>query len=117
LIEDYVDAEFSMVCEDDSPDELGELLTIMWRECTEGKFDLVNNALGRESEQARQGVIASSQGLEGGDAIDEDEDEDGGDYSEETMQQYEEAMEAAGPVVDEDGFETVARGKKGKSKR
>ena len=42
LVEDYVDSEFNMVCEDGSPDEIGEIVVTMYRQCAEGDFSLVN---------------------------------------------------------------------------
>lgn len=106
LIEDFCDANLSMVCEDGSPDEIGELLVMMWNQCSQGDFTLVRNAVGRE--EARQNVIGASQGLEGGDIIDEDDmDGGGGDAPNE-----EEPEEPPAPIVDEDGFQTVMRARK-----
>lgn len=107
LIEDYCDSNFSMVCEDGSPDEIGELLVMMWNQCSQGDFTLVQNAIGRE--QARQNVVSASQGLEGGDIVDED-DMEGGDAYIETIE--EETEEPPAPIVDEDGFQTVTRARK-----
>jgi hypothetical protein len=109
LIEDYCDANFSMVCEDGSPDEIGELLVMMWNQCSQGDFTLVQNAMGREA--TRQNVVSASQGLEGGDVIDEDEMEGtGGDAPSEVIE--EEPEDPPAPIVDEDGFQTVMRARK-----
>ena len=48
ILEDYMETEFNTILEDGSPDELGELLVTMWRQCGEGDFTLVTNALARE---------------------------------------------------------------------
>lgn len=127
LIEDYVDQEFSMVCEDGSPDEIGEILVHMWRECSEGNFNLVQTIIGKERDRQLQNPLNRSQGLEGGDVIDEnDDDEDNNGNSnnnnnsidmseiEEQQQQEQEEQQYVrqGPIIDEDGFETVVRGKK-----
>ena len=104
LIEDFVDSEFSMVCEDGSPDEIGEVLVTMWHQCSQGDFTLVQRILSRE--QARPSGVSTSQGLEGGDII--DEEMEGGD--EETNDDTpEDVMPPAGPIVDEEGFQTVTR--------
>jgi hypothetical protein len=113
LIEDYCDEEFSMVCEDGSPEEIGELLVQMWRECSEGEFRLVSNVCGRERDRLASNPLEHSQGLEGGDVIEGPEDEEN-PY----MEQLEPIEEVpAEPLVDEDGFERVTRGKKAKKNR
>ena len=61
ILEDYMDTQFSTVCEDGSCDELGELLVDMWRRCGEGDFTLVTNALARE--YVRHETLARSQGI------------------------------------------------------
>ncbi len=117
LIEEFVDEEFSMVCEDGSPDEIGEILIQMWRECNEGEFRIVQNVIGKEREREALNPLKQSQGLEGGDAIDENEEtgEETPDISMEMAEAVEEAP--TGPIIDEDGFETVVRGKRGKKTR
>mmetsp|Transcript_26601 Transcript_26601/g.39528 ORF Transcript_26601/g.39528 Transcript_26601/m.39528 type:complete len:182 (-) Transcript_26601:85-630(-) len=103
LIEDYVDAEFSMVCEDGSPDEIAELLLAMYREAREGNFTLVQNALNRE--QARADALSRSQGIERGDVIDEPIEEC-------TQEEEQTIIENHAPEVDEDGFQTVTKGRR-----
>ena len=61
LLEDYMDTQFSTVCEDGSCDELGELLVDMWRQCGDGDFNLVTNALAREF--VRHETLSRSQGI------------------------------------------------------
>lgn len=128
LIEDYVDQEFSMICEDGSPEEIGEILIQMWRECSEGNFNLVQIVIGKERDRQALNPLNKSQGLEGGDVIGEDDDEEGGenpnlsmemaDIGEENEEEQEEKQQQqqqsirAGPIIDEDGFETVVRGRK-----
>ena len=48
ILEDVMENDFNTICEDESPDELGDLLCTMWRQCGEGDFNLVTNALARE---------------------------------------------------------------------
>jgi hypothetical protein len=116
LIEDYVEEEFSMICEDGSPEEIGELLIQMWRECCQGEFRLVSNVIGRETDRQALNPLNQSQGLEGGDIIEGPEE-----YEEcpdlELMEPSEIIEEPAEPLVDEDGFERVTKGKKGKKSR
>ena len=123
ILEDYMETQFNTILEDGSPDELGDLLVTMWRECGEGNFTLANNALARE--YVRHEVVSRSQGVEGGDAIDSDDDEEEDETAtaklaavvEEGAMEMEAEMEeeeAAPPRVDADGWETVARGTKTK---
>ena len=125
VLEDYMETQFSTILEDNSPDELGDLLVTMWRQCCGGDFTLVTNALAREF--VRHEVVRRSQGLEGGDAIDSDDDDGGGDdgvkvaqlaaVAEGGMEMEEEEEDEVAPKVDPDGWETVARGKKIKGSR
>jgi hypothetical protein len=48
LLEDYMETDFNAILEDGSPDELGELLVTMWRQCGEGDFTIATNALAKE---------------------------------------------------------------------
>lgn len=101
-----------MVCEDGSPDEIGEIIVTMYRQCAEGDFSLVNSTI--ERERARQDVVARSTGLEaGGDVLDESE----AAPSTELNTIVEEEVSAYVPEVDEEGFETVARGKRTRSNK
>lgn len=118
ILEDYLESQFSTICEDGSPDELGELLCEMWRQCLDGDFTLVHNALARE--YVRHEVISQSQGLDNGDIDDDESDEEETADKQEgiildTIQEIEEEQEKM-PLVDEDGFQTVVRGKKSKGK-
>lgn len=77
-----------------------------------------------ERERARQNVVARSSGLEaGGDVLEEEDDEVGGTgpSSSEMMMNantiVEEEVQAYVPEVDDEGFETVARGKRTRSNK
>jgi hypothetical protein len=48
VLEDYLETHFNVMCDDGSPDEIGELLCTMWRECCAGEFSRVHNILGKE---------------------------------------------------------------------
>jgi hypothetical protein len=101
-----------MVCEDGSPDEIGEIIVTMYRQCAEGDFSLVNTTI--EREKTRQNVLARSSGLEaGGDVLEETDEAP----STELNTIVEEEVKAFVPEVDEDGFETVARGKRTRSNK
>lgn len=133
LLEDYLDTNFCTICEDGSPEELGDLFCTMWRECIVGNTNLVTNALSRE--YVRHEMVSRSEGLDGGDA-DDGSDDEGATGAEEELneavrQQLEgvaegdmETEEAEGdmaeavlePVKDPEGWETVARGKKTKKR-
>lgn len=123
-LEDYMESEFNTVCEDGSYDELGELFCKMWRECCDGDFSMVSDILAREF--VRHEMVTKSQGLSGGDA-DDDSDNEGGDGEEmirEAMEDVEEESNVmaqeeeaeAPPLVDPDGWEVVDRGNKKKKK-
>lgn len=130
LLEDYLETSFNTVCEDGSPDEIGELLVTMWRQCGEGDFTLVTNTLAREfvrheTLQRCQGINESGDAMDSGDEddvdgmIDDDGDEigvlarsvlgeDGAAMDEQTDGTL---LPPQPPLVDPDGWETVARGK------
>jgi hypothetical protein len=141
VIEDYMERHFNTILEDDSPDEIGELLCELFRKCCEGDFTLVHSLQAKQA--ARVSAVTQSQGLAGGDAMDGSDDEmdhegqrqmldegmaayggaaglaagagaaaGGGDVMDEGEEQ-----EEAPPLVDEDGFETVLVGKKKKTRR
>ncbi len=117
ILEDYLEQEFNTICEDGSPEELGEMFCVMWRKCCNGDFTMVTDVLARE--YVRHEMVSKSQGLAGGDA---DSDDEGGldDNGEalvaeamETIQEDDSAMQEeeqeAPPLVDPDGWETVTR--------
>lgn len=163
-----------MVCEDGSPDEIGEIVVTMYRQCAEGDFSLVNKVKIKtmwlqlthrltvlsftytffctyicvvwlinkltcsiyyctqtiEREKARQDVVARSTGLEAsGDVLEEDDGvggTGGGPSSSEMMQNNNSIVEEEAqlqaqvpfvPEVDEEGFETVVRGKRTRSNK
>lgn len=135
ILEDYMDVNFSTVCEDNSPEELGELLVTMWRQCCAGEFGLVHNALAREF--VRHEVLSQSQGLdETGDTMDSDgEEEEGGEEAKEEAEILTAAALGGGaplgtvveeegkeeeapsvPVVDPDGWQPVLRRSQRKKK-
>lgn len=135
VLEDYLDTNFSTICEDGSPDELGEVFCTMWRQCCAGDFSMVTNVLAKE--YVRHEMVSKSQGLEGGDTIEEgDEEEENGTDGAETNQQVEQMVQQAlaqgqqrdagemqtdgpeeqqaPPLVDPDGWEMISRGRKAK---
>ena len=138
LLDEYMETNFYTICEDDSTDELGDLLVTMWRQCCAGDFTIATNALARE--YVRHEMVSKSEGVVSGD-VDDGSDEDDNEAMEENEEKVKEAAEgmlssagntAAGmevegvvnaesqqppdPVVDEDGFETVFRGKSKKKR-
>ncbi len=126
ILEDYLETHFSTICEDDSPDELGEIFCDMWRQCcTSGSESaLVTNALAREYMRHEHEVLRRSEGLVAGDV--DDGSDDGEMDAENAMESIQEGMEGAEqdeeeeesvPMVDPDGWETVARGKKVSGKK
>jgi pre-rRNA-processing protein TSR2 len=133
VLEDYLETEFNTICEDGSPDELGELFVTMWRQCMEGNYTLVTDILAKE--YVRHEMVSRSQGLVSGDI--DDHSDDGMDDTAvkeaveeavtEQIQQTEDNNNAgaagmededdAPPLVDPDGWETVDRSRKGKNKK
>ena len=75
ILEDYMEAHFNTMLEDGSPDEIGELLCDMWRKCCVGDFEAVN--IVKTKERMRPSITGQCQGLEGGDVIDSDDENDG----------------------------------------
>jgi len=117
VLEDFMETQLNTVCEDNSIEEIGELLVLMWRECGQGNFNLVNNALSREVQ--RQEVLSRSQGIDStGDMMDSDEEDEVTAGNEAVLNAIteEDVMdeEPPEPLVDADGFETVRR--KGKNR-
>ena len=111
LLEDFLETEFSTVCEDDSPSEIAELLLDMWRQCCAGDFLLAINALARD--YARHEVINLSQGMnmDSDDDADEDLREGADPLAISSTIVMEEVIEEPLPRVDKDGWEMVTRGK------
>lgn len=141
VLEDYLDFHFQTICEDGSPDEIGDIFCTMWRQCIIGDFTLVTNALAKE--YVRHEMVSKSEGLTGGDAADDSDNDDNNNESELLLQEALSAHKAASrsnnnmesinendeqqdmlidsenieiaqtlPKVDPDGWETVTKGKK-----
>ena len=90
LLEDFLDQNFNTVCEDGSPDEIGELFVNLWRSCCEGDFTMVNSLI--EKEQVRNANMEKihqvSQGVGAkGDALDSDDEDEGGITMAEAMRE------------------------------
>lgn len=132
ILEDYLESNFNTICEDGSPDQVGEIFCTMWRQCIEGNYQMVTDILAKEF--VRHEMVTRSQGLVGGDV--DDESDDGVDNSElleaveeavkeeteeqeQTMQTEEDTAPELVPMKDPDGWEVVDRSnnkkKKGKS--
>ena len=122
-----METDFNTVCEDESTDEIGELLVNLWRQCGEGDFTIVNKIISTESKRLE--VIGQSRGLERGDEMDSDDENEGlsmprldaivegtSGIDETDMETEElESAEPEPPRIDPDGWETVTRNnKKGK---
>eukprot|EP01035_Chromulina_nebulosa_P017324 gene17324-22865_t len=75
ILEDYLETFFNTICEDGSPDEVGDILVNMWRKCCDGDFTFVESIIKKENN--RTDVLKASQGLDNGDAIDSDDENDG----------------------------------------
>ena len=117
VLEDFMETQLNTVCEDNSIEEISELLVLMWRECGQGNFNLVTNALSREFQ--RHEVLSRSQGIDNtGDMMDSDEEDEVTAGNEAVLQAIAEDdtmdEEPPEPLIDADGFETVRR--KGKKK-
>ena len=138
LLEDYLDTVFFTVCEDGSTDDLGDKFCAMWRECIEGKSDIVTDVLSKEWMRHELQMVNRSEGLEAGDADDGSDDgqmneaelelesalKDGlaagvlGSIDESAAEMDEgDSSSADVPMKDPDGWETVARGKKASKKK
>ena len=79
LLEEYMVVYFDIICEDDSLEELGINFCDMWKECIEGKTDMVSAELGKEYQ--RHEMVSRSEGLDTGDT---DDGSDDGEINEET---------------------------------
>ena len=117
-----MEIEFQTICEDESPQEIGRLFVDMWRQCCIGDFTLATNALARE--YARHAVLEQSKGINADDdEMDESEDtvpdliaENGhSDICNNGMDQQ--MNTGMSRMIDEEGFETVVRGRKSKGRK
>jgi hypothetical protein len=73
-----MDTHFKTICDDGSPDELGELLCVLWRKCCDGDFSMADQL--HAQMVARSATVAgagASTGLHAGDAIDSDSEGSG----------------------------------------
>ena len=113
LLEDELEVNFNVICEDGSIEEIAELVIEMWKKCGDGDFTIAINTLGREANRFE--VINKSQGIDQGDAIDDDDDDDddvGGMELDTNMDVDDNTnikKEKPQKVIDEEGFETVFR--------
>ena len=120
LLEDVLEVNFNVICEDGSIEEISELIILMWKQCGLGDFTIAINTLGRETNRSE--VINRSQGIDKGDAIDEDDSdvEDNGvngvnginmtiDNSMDIDESTQVKKEKPQKVIDDEGFETVFR--------
>lgn len=129
VLEDYLETYFNTICEDGSPEEIGELLCVLWAECIAKNYGRVNALTERLAQRRRDEIMHASQGLAKGDEEDSDDDDAGAENPEQLIQ---EAMAASGalqmiaeedeeeenapPLVDADGFQMVQH-HKGKGKK
>eukprot|EP01032_Pedospumella_encystans_P017950 gene17950-20444_t len=90
LLEEYMEVCFNTICEDDSLEELGIKFCDMWKECIEGKTDMVSTELSKEYQ--RHEMVSRSEGLDTGDA---DDGSDAGEMNEETEKEMQEAVAQA----------------------
>jgi hypothetical protein len=120
LLDEYMEDNFNATCEDGSTDEIGDLLVSMWRQCIVGDITLVSSVVSRES--ARVGVVSQSTGIDSEDVDEEMEgqlEEQGSSFAVdgEMMLETIAEEEPSAPMVDEEGFMTVFRGKKAGKKK
>ncbi len=143
ILDDVMEAHFNTICEDESTDELGHLMCVMFNELCVGNMSMLERTLTQE--RSRPGAVTKSVGIENGDELDSDEEMEenranNGDISSvftsalaaaqpvagtgtgtgdgDGMEMEEEApTEPAAPRVDADGWETVVKsGRKKKPK-
>jgi hypothetical protein len=74
-----MDTDFNTLLEDGSADEVGELLVNMWRLCAGGDFSLVETVISKESRATD--VLRESRGIDRGDEMDSDDENDGLDIA------------------------------------
>lgn len=79
ILEDSMDTDFNTLLEDGSAEEVGELLVNMWRLCAGGDFSLVETVMSKESRVVD--VLSQSRGLDRGDEMDSDDENEGLDVA------------------------------------
>lgn len=100
-INDYVESEFGLVCEDGSVEELSELLSVLAEECKRGQFDRVRSMHEQVQTLFPINLKAAKVKQEGEAPMLESINENG---------MNEDAGQAATePEVDADGFTTIRR--------
>ncbi|KAG0344374.1 hypothetical protein BG004_004533 [Podila humilis] len=116
--------EFSILLEDQSEQHIAKVLEQLYLECTHGRYDLVNTL--KQDSQKISGALKGTKSQkmknnENGDddddsSDDDDEDEEEGDDHDMDVDMAESSepkprREKVEPIIDEDGFETVVKGK------
>jgi len=112
-----METEFNTICEDGSTDEIGDLICTMWRQCLEGDYTLVTNALAREYARHRHETLANSQGVDGGDECDSEDELEDTKAVENNSILIQEEIEKNLPVIDEEGFEMIGSGRRSRKPR
>jgi pre-rRNA-processing protein TSR2 len=76
ILDDVMETNFNTICEDESTDELGQIICDMFYQCTTGDLTIVTRTLNQEKARSSGNFMARSQGIERGDEIGDDEDDD-----------------------------------------
>ncbi|KAF9896407.1 hypothetical protein BX616_007518 [Lobosporangium transversale] len=121
--------EFSILLEDQSERHIAKVLEQLFQECTHGKYDLVQTL--KQDSQKVSGALkdSKSQKQNQGDDDDSSDDDDGDDNESNGGNNMDVEMEGESssstntsgiqsrrekpePIIDEDGFETVVKGRR-----
>lgn len=76
ILDDVMESNFCTICEDDSTDDLGQIICDLFNQCCVGDLTIVHRMLNQEAERNKGNFLGRSVGLERGDEIDDDEDDD-----------------------------------------
>jgi pre-rRNA-processing protein TSR2 len=112
-LSNYVEAQFGLICEDGSVEELAEFLTVLADECKRGEYARVKELHDKAQSMFPIDLKSAKLRTEGGgdhamDAIAEEDMQDDAQAQQQQHQQQEE-------TVDEDGFSTVRRSSRRKA--
>jgi len=76
ILDDVMETNFNTICEDESTDDLGQIMCDMFNQCCVGDLTNVQRTLNQEQARNMANFVGRSVGIERGDEIGDDDDED-----------------------------------------
>ncbi|KAF4687665.1 hypothetical protein FOZ62_024677, partial [Perkinsus olseni] len=104
---EMIASNFQMVLEDGSDEDVAYMLIRLWESCSRGDLTIAREVMSATQHRDQSKVL--EQCAEEGEGSSAGEEEEEGLSSQQNQQQTKEKAE---PEVDEDGFQTVTRGRR-----